>query len=138
MKRVKDHYKELQCDKWVLAIIILSFNLGECADLIINDVVANRITSSGANIVWKTSAASDSQLEYGIYPFYGMTTPLNISLVTSHSIFLRNLSQNSLYHYRFKSRDETGNLQISPDYTFSTSQFNQDEIINATLPFLRI
>jgi len=88
---------------------------------IISNVAANNITSSAATITWNTNEASDSQVEYGLTTGYGNTTPLNTSLVNSHSVSLSGLSANTLYHYRVKSNDAAGNLATSSDFIFETN-----------------
>jgi hypothetical protein len=42
-------------------------------------------------------------------------------MVTSHSQSLSGLSAGTVYHYRVKSRDASGNLATSSDFTFTTS-----------------
>ncbi|MGH7770247.1 MAG: Ig-like domain-containing protein, partial [Candidatus Binatia bacterium] len=86
----------------------------------ISAVSAPLITSSGATVTWTTNEASNSQIEYGTTTAYGSVTPLNGSMVTSHSQNLSGLAANTLYHYRVKSRDAAGNLATSPDATFGT------------------
>ena len=88
---------------------------------VISSVAATSITSSGATITWTTNENSDSQVEYGLTTNYGNATPLNTSLVTSHSESLSGLSANTLYHYRVKSKDASGNLAVSGDFTFTTT-----------------
>jgi phosphodiesterase/alkaline phosphatase D-like protein len=88
---------------------------------VISSVASSGITSGGATITWTTNEASDSQVEYGLTAGYGSSTPLNTSLVTSHSVALSGLSASTTYHYRVKSRDTAGNLGTSGDYSFATS-----------------
>lgn len=52
---------------------------------------------------------------------YGQSTTLGASLVTNHSQGIGGLTASTLYHYRVKSRDGSGNLQTSGDFTFSTT-----------------
>jgi len=94
---------------------------GDTTPPVISNVSAGNITSSGATITWTTDEASDSQVEYGLTTSYGNSTPLNTSLVTSHSVSLSGLSANALYHYHVKSKDASSNLATSNDYTFTTS-----------------
>lgn len=94
---------------------------GDTTPPVISNVSAGNITSSGATITWTTDENSDSQVEYGLTTSYGNSTPLNTSLVISHSVSLSGLSANTLYHYRVKSKDASGNLAMSSDYTFTTS-----------------
>ena len=94
---------------------------GDTTPPAISNVSAGNITSSGATITWTTNENSDSQVEYGLTTSYGNTTPLNTSLVTSHSMILSGLSANKLYHYRVKSKDASGNSAVSSDFTFTSS-----------------
>ncbi|MDB4977823.1 MAG: hypothetical protein JWM56_9 [Candidatus Peribacteria bacterium] len=73
-----------------------------------------------ATITWTTNEVSDTQMDYGATTGYGTPSTLNTTMVTSHSVVLSSLSANTLYHFRVKSRDPTGNLFTSGDYTFTT------------------
>ncbi|MDZ7366939.1 MAG: fibronectin type III domain-containing protein [candidate division KSB1 bacterium] len=86
----------------------------------ISGVAAQNITTTGAQIVWQTNEASDSQVEYGLTASYGSSSPLDPALVNSHSVTLANLQPNTTYHYRVKSKDAAGNLSTSGDFTFTT------------------
>lgn len=87
----------------------------------ISNVASSNITSSGATISWTTDEASDSQVEYGTTTAYGSSTSLNTTLVTNHSVALSGLLPQTLYHYQVKSRDASGNLAVSSDFTFTTA-----------------
>ncbi|MDH7602642.1 MAG: fibronectin type III domain-containing protein, partial [Armatimonadota bacterium] len=73
-----------------------------------------------ATVVWRTSEAMDSQVEYGTTPSYGLVTPVNPSLVTEHSVVIPNLAPETTYHYRVRSRDGCGREVVSGNYTFKT------------------
>ncbi|MBI2669679.1 MAG: hypothetical protein HYX20_00820 [Candidatus Yanofskybacteria bacterium] len=88
---------------------------------IISAVAASSITSSGATITWTTNEASDTQVEYGLTTAYGNPSVLNTSLVTAHSQTISGLSASTLWHYRVKSKDSSGNLATSGDFTFTTT-----------------
>src|SRR5207247_2267053 len=88
---------------------------------IISSVSSSSIGSSSATISWTTNEASDSQVEYGTNTAYGSLTTLDSSMVTSHSQTLSGLVASTLYHYRVKSKDAAGNLAVSADFTFTTS-----------------
>jgi Big-like domain-containing protein/purple acid phosphatase-like protein len=88
---------------------------------VISLITTSSITSSGARIGWTTNEASDSQVIYGPTTAYGSTSPLNASLVTTHTVTLSGLAPNTLYHFRVRSSDATGNLGMGADTTFTTS-----------------
>ena len=75
----------------------------------------------GATITWTTDEASTSQVDYGLTTAYGSTTALDSAQVTSHTVTLSGLTSNTLYHYRVRSRDASGNERISSDATFITT-----------------
>lgn len=89
---------------------------------VISGVSAASITTSAATINWLTNEASDSQIEYGETIAYGLTTGLNASRVTNHSMALSGLRSGALYNYRVKSRDAAGNLSVSGNFTFVTGR----------------
>lgn len=87
-------------------------------------VISNISASPSGNsstVIWKTDENSDSQIEYGLTASYGQQTVLNSSLTISHSESLASLTLGTVYHYRVKSRDASGNLAISGDSTFTTA-----------------
>ena len=88
---------------------------------VISGVASSSVTASGATITWTTDEASDSQVEYGTSTAYGSSTALVPSLVTSHSQALSGLAAGTLYHVRVKSKDASGNLATSADFTFTTA-----------------
>jgi hypothetical protein len=83
-------------------------------------ISASEIGSATATIAWMTNAPASTQIDYGTGTDYGKSTPLDTTLVTSHSQTLAGLTANALYHYRVRSTDGAGNPWISPDRTFST------------------
>ena len=88
---------------------------------VISAVAAGSITSSGATITWTTNVVANSQVEYGATASYGQSSPLNSSMVTSHTVALSGLSASTLYHFRVKSADASNNQATSGDFTFTTS-----------------
>lgn len=87
----------------------------------ISVVQAGGISNTAATITWTTNEASDTLVEYGATTAYGQSTTLNPSLVMSHSQALSGLSPNTLYNYRVKSKDASGNLATSGNFTFNTT-----------------
>ncbi|TAK08903.1 MAG: hypothetical protein EPO39_03545, partial [Candidatus Manganitrophaceae bacterium] len=87
----------------------------------ISNVASSNITSSGATISWTTNELADSQVEYGTTTAYGSSTALDTATVTSHSMTLSGLSSSTVYHYRVRSKDASGNAATSGDLTFTTA-----------------
>ena len=93
--------------------------------------VASTTSNTSATITWTTNETADSQIIYGLTTAYGATTTLDSTLVTSHSVTVTGLSVATLYHYKIRTADSTGNVTVSPDYTFTTSA-----VIDSTPPIL--
>jgi hypothetical protein len=87
---------------------------------VISAVAASSVTATGARITWTTNELSDSRVSYGLTTAYGSNTPLNITMVTSHSMALSGLTTATTYHYRVASRDAAGNIRTSADFSFTT------------------
>jgi hypothetical protein len=94
----------------------------------ITNVSADSITEFTATIRWTTDEPATSQVEYGKTTAYGLTTPLDSGLITSHSVSLTGLDQDSTYHFIVKSEDLAGNDAISDDYTFTTVTDGLDQL----------
>lgn len=88
---------------------------------VITGVGATGITASTATVTWDTNELADGQVEYGLTPNYGTSLPLNTTPSTTHNQGLSDLLPRTTYHYRVTSRDSTGNLSASSDYTFTTT-----------------
>lgn len=86
---------------------------------VISNEQATSITATTAVIAWNTDEVSNSVVEYGLTTSYGSTATDN-AMVTSHSVTLTNLAANTVYHYRVKSTDGSGNTATSGDHTFQT------------------
>lgn len=83
-------------------------------------VSTSTISGTGATILWTTDKGATSQVEYGISTSYGVSSAINQTIQTSHSITLSDLTPDITYHYRVKSIDEALNVTYSEDYTFTT------------------
>src|SRR6266498_107425 len=101
--------------------ISLEVELLDSTAPVITGVSSSAVTHNSATISWTTNEPADSQVEYGTTTAYGQSTALDPALVTAHSQGLSGLTPGMPYHYRVKSRDATGNLAISDDFTFTTS-----------------
>jgi glucose/arabinose dehydrogenase len=72
--------------------------------------VASRPGPSRVTITWRTDIPADSQVQYGPTTAYGSTTPLDRTLVTSHSVTITGLARRAPYHFQVLSRDAAGRL----------------------------
>jgi len=88
----------------------------------ISNIQSTNITTNSATITWTTDENSTSQIEYGLTAAYGSQTTKDETLITSHSVNLSSLSDNTTYHYRVISEDELNNSAQSTDQTFTTEQ----------------
>lgn len=89
-------------------------------DLDSGPTVSN-ITTKRATIIWSTSRAADSKVQYGTTNGnYGSVEPSSSSQVTSHSIQLVGLKPSTTYYYKAKWTDEDGNTGTSGEKSFST------------------
>ena len=85
-----------------------------------SNVATSSITTSSAVITWTTNRSSNSQVEYGITTSYGSSTPLDSTLVVSHSQTLTNLNPGTTYNYRIRSTDASGSAHVSANFTLTT------------------
>lgn len=86
----------------------------------ISGVTVMVLNGISAKFNWITNEPADAQIEYGLTTGYGSLSPLDAALATSHALTLAGLQGNKTYHYRVRSRDESGNLAVSTDSTFKT------------------
>jgi hypothetical protein len=87
---------------------------------VIGNVTSSNITGNAATVAWTTNELSDSQVDFGTTTAYGSTTSLLASLVTVHAAALVGLNPGTVYHYRVRSRDASGNAATSGDFAFTT------------------
>jgi hypothetical protein len=88
---------------------------------VISAVTTSSIKNTAASIAWTTDEAADTLVEYGTSTSYGSTASSSSSLTQSHIQALSNLTANTTYHYRVKSKDSVGNTATSADFTFTTT-----------------
>jgi len=98
-----------------------SSSTGDKTAPIITGVTAINISYNSATIIWNTEELSDSLVRYGLTTDYTVYTPVNSSMIASHSVALSGLSPNTTYYYQAKSRDAASNLAVSEAYTFKTT-----------------
>ncbi len=91
---------------------------------IIKGPYLQNVTTDAITIMWQTSAAGDSQVEYGATSGYGVTV-YDPTQVTVHEVRLTGLGVDATYHYRASTvatpRRGTPQTVVSPDSTFETA-----------------
>jgi hypothetical protein len=87
---------------------------------VISSVGAADITTHSVKVSWTTDEFADARVEYGTTTNYSQSTAVDINLVMSHSVTITNLSSDTVYYYRVRSRDASGNLATSDGYSFVT------------------
>ncbi|KPK82822.1 MAG: hypothetical protein AMS27_13900, partial [Bacteroides sp. SM23_62_1] len=78
------------------------------------------ITQTGAIVKWVTDEFSSSRVDYGkdlTYAFKEIGEPGK-----GHKVTISGLDAGTLYHYRVSSEDESGNLFVGMDRTFTTTK----------------
>jgi hypothetical protein len=100
-------------------------------------IEASSISGSAAAVNWQTSLPSDSQVEYGDSEALGLATSVSSDLVTSHSIILPNLSADTNYIFRVKSRPLGAPAAfVSENYEFNTLSAAVPVIIPANITLI--
>jgi len=88
--------------------------------LTISNIQATQVTTTSATINWVTNNPASSQVEYGTTTGYGLSTPVDSTLVVNHSVALSGLNASTTYHYRLHSQDASANSATSADQVFTT------------------
>ena len=73
-----------------------------------------------ATILWDTDEIADSLVKYGTSPGSYTDNEYDSADVTSHSIELTNLIENTTYYYVVESTDPSNNTSQSSEYSFTT------------------
>jgi len=78
------------------------------------------VSDSNATISWKTNEKAKSQVKYSLGTGYEFPSGFTNDYSDVHSVLLSGLSPNTEYHFQLISRDASGNVMTSGDYTFKT------------------
>ena len=94
---------------------------GDTTPPVISGVQAANVSATTATISWITNEPSDSRVDFvSLCPTSGCSTPINPALTTSHAVSVSGLTANTTYTYNVKSKDASGNLSTSPNFSFTT------------------
>jgi len=84
------------------------------------NVSAGDIAADTVTIYWNTSEPGNSIVDYGTEPGVYKWSISYDARTTSHAVYLKRLENLTTYYFRVKSRDLSGNLGISGEYSFTT------------------
>jgi peroxiredoxin len=87
----------------------ISVGTGDTEPPVISGVTSTSITDTGFVVKWTTDELATSQVEYGTSNTYGLSTEVNSSLTTSHTVVVTGLDPNNSYFFRAVSADADGN-----------------------------
>jgi len=93
---------------------------GDNISPVISNVIVSNVTTDSALISWDTDENADGKLDYGQSAIYEIGTEIDTSLVRSRAINLDSLSEGTVYHFRVRSADNSGNEASLSDFTFTT------------------
>ncbi|MEK7462461.1 MAG: fibronectin type III domain-containing protein, partial [Patescibacteria group bacterium] len=86
----------------------------------ITNVQVSSVTETSVTVSWETDEDSDSLVNYGLQPDYGILRK-PVAERTAHTMTLEDLEPGRVYYFRVVSADEEGNQGISADYRVQTS-----------------
>src|SRR5579872_2653664 len=73
------------------------------ASVVISNVASTNVTANSATITWTTDKPSNSQVSYGLDLNHEVSTPLDSTEVTNHSVIITGLLSGSKYVYSASS-----------------------------------
>jgi len=82
--------------------------------------VVSSLTSTSAVVSWTTNEPADSAVDYGRTAAYGSVVS-SAARGLNHTLLVGGLQPSTLYHYRIRSVDASGNGSASADFTFTTA-----------------
>lgn len=89
--------------------------------LTFSNILPSNLTQTTATINWTTNAPGTSQVKYGtVSGSYTLSSSLNATLSTSHSVGLTSLNKNKTYYYKVYSKNSAGVEYSSSEQTFKT------------------
>jgi subtilisin family serine protease len=91
---------------------------------VISNVAVSGVSASGATVTWTTDEPSDSLVNYGTSEELGSPAQ-DAAMVTSHSVTLSGLSEETKYYFEVASTDAWDNTETDDNggvcYTFTTT-----------------
>ncbi len=102
---------------------------------VITGVGTSNLTDTSVIIKWLTDENANSAVDYGLTASYGSTVSNADDDAPVTRVSLTNLTPNTTYHYRVRSRNATGLQTNSADFTFPSNPAGvvNDVIVEADL-----
>jgi hypothetical protein len=88
-------------------------------DLVMSSITVTNTSTTTATVAWGTSELASAVLEYGPTIAYGLSS--TVAAATTQSIVLTDLTPATLYHYRIRATNSSGDIVRSGDRTFITN-----------------
>jgi hypothetical protein len=99
-------------------------NFADIAPPVISNITLD-ITDISTTIKWNTNEPATSQIEYGTTSNYGFVTSMDNQFTTNHTVTISGLMPDSVYQYKIKSIDQSGNVALSGGEIFNTKTLGQ-------------
>jgi hypothetical protein len=103
---------------------VLVANFIDIAPTVISNITLD-ITDVNTTVKWDTNEPATSQIEYGATTGYGLLSSVDSQYTDNHSITISGLQPDTVYHFRIKSIDKSGNQALSDDNIFNTKTLGQ-------------
>jgi hypothetical protein len=87
---------------------------------IISNIQVPVLGTTNATVTWDTNELANSFVDYGLTNTYEIGTMTDPTSVFAHTVPLGGLLPGTLYHFRVRSADASGNEAQSTDRTFTT------------------
>jgi hypothetical protein len=88
---------------------------------VISNVVATSVSNTSETITWTTDQVASSQVSYGLTTTYTLSSTLDPTLVTSHSVTLTGLTPGTAYDFDVMSANSSAVSSTSGNSTFTTA-----------------
>jgi len=88
---------------------------------VVSSVNVTNLTSNTATISWSTDQNASTQVLYGTSSSYGSNSPLDNTMLTSHTVNLAGLTAGTVYHFEAQSVNVGNAMGTSGGLTFTTA-----------------
>ncbi|MFN7139217.1 MAG: family 10 glycosylhydrolase, partial [Limisphaerales bacterium] len=100
--------------------INLTLSTNDTTAPVISGIQVKNLTDTSATIAWNTDEPADGVVDYGLTTAYG-TSRSNLVFAQTREVVLTDLAPNTIYNFRVKSKDTSGNQAVSGNSAFTTN-----------------